>query len=144
HVGSFQNERAGLAVVGRLQESGHEAYLAPVDLAGRGRWFRVFVGAFSDSTAAREARAGLLRSEVVEEAVVRPTPWTYELGSFATREEAERRRGELRRQGITAYLAGSGPVRLYTGAYATREEAAALAPVLDDRAGTATLTRRDL
>jgi cell division septation protein DedD len=73
---------------------------------------------------------------------VRETPLTFLLGVYPTRDEAERRRAELRERGIPAYVAGRDPARVYAGAYATREESRRLEGSLHAAAESVTLTTR--
>jgi hypothetical protein len=145
HVGSYQRPEAGLRVVDRVARMGHVATLAPVSLAGKGRWYRVYVGSFADSVAARRLRDRLRATEIVEEGFVRPAPWSFEIGVYASREEARAAARALRDHGIAAYSVGEGPVRLYAGAYQSREEAELLARALETalEGRTATLTLRE-
>lgn len=142
HVGSYQAEDSGGRLVGELAGAGYNAFLAPVSLPGKGRWQRVFVGSYPDSTAARTALERLLDSGLVEEGVIRATPYAFLLGAYPTRAEAERQRRSLARQGIPAYLAGDDPVRLYAGAYGSEEEALLLARSLDRARESAPLILR--
>jgi cell division protein FtsN len=41
-------------VVKRLQKKGYPSYQAAIDIAGKGRWYRVRVGAFKDKTEAQK------------------------------------------------------------------------------------------
>ena len=131
HVGSYQRVESAMAVVEQVEQAGLTAYVAPVSIPGKGSWQRVYVGAFGDSVAARGALARLQQAGAVQEGLVKPTPWAFELGFYATPEEARAEAEILRRAGIVAYVSGGSPVRLYAGAYGTREEADLLARMLD-------------
>jgi cell division septation protein DedD len=120
-----------MRVVARVEEAGLPAYLAPVSLPGKGSWQRVYVGAFADSLEAERTLGSLRTDGVVEEGAVRPTPWAFELGFFASAEDARAEAEILRRAGIIAYVSGRNPVRLYAGAFQTREEADLYARMLD-------------
>lgn len=143
HVGSYQSESAAQGVVDRLAEAGYTAFRAPVSLPG-GRWQRVYLGSFADSTVARRALEEVLRRKLVPEGVVRSTPWTFDMGAYSSRQEAADRITALGGMGISAYAAGNDPVRVYAGAYASREEAELLARALDASTAPASLTRREL
>ncbi len=140
HVGSYQRVESAMRVVERVEAAGLAAYLAPVSLPGKGSWQRVFVGAFADSAGAQEALARLQREGVVQEGAVRSTPWAFELGFYATAEEARAEAEALRRAGIVAYVAGHDPVRLYAGAYRDQEEADLLSRMLDAALGGRAVT----
>ncbi len=142
HVGSFQSQASALEAVGRLEREGWSAFVAPVALDERGMWHRVYAGSFADSAAAGLALRSLLARGLVADGAVRATPLTFLLGTYPSREEAERRRAELRERGIPAYVAGSGPARVYAGAYATAEESRLLEGSLHAAAENARLTTR--
>lgn len=142
HVGSFQSERSALETARRLERAGWTAFVAPVALDERGSWHRVYAGAFADSAAAGSDLRRLLEEGLVPDGAVRATPLTFLLGTYPSREEAERRRAELRERGIPAYVSGSGPARVYAGAYSTAEESRLLEGSLHAAAEKATLTTR--
>jgi cell division septation protein DedD len=145
HVGSYQTIESGMRLVEQIEAAGLAAFLAPVALPGKGQWQRVYVGSFADSTSARRALERLQQDEIVEEGMVRSTPWAFDLGTYPTREAARAEGESLARKGITVYVAGDGPARLYAGAYQTREEADLFASTLDTalEGRTATLTLRE-
>lgn len=144
HVGSYQSAASAKGVVDRLAGAGYTAFLAPVSLAAKGRWQRVYVGSFADSTAARRTLDDLLERGLVGEGEVRSTPWTFQLGTYPSREEAAERIAALRGRGIWAYAVGANPIRIYAGAYTSREEAELLARALEESTEIATLTQREL
>ena len=142
HVGSFQSEASALETATRLERAGWTAFVAPVELGERGLWHRVYAGTYSDSAAASDALRSLTGRGLVPEGAVRETPLTFLLGVYPSREEAERRRAELRERGIPAYVAGRDPARVYAGAFATREESRRLEGSLQTAAESVTLTTR--
>jgi cell division septation protein DedD len=145
HVGSYQTIESGMRLVEQIEAAGLAAFLAPVALPGKGRWQRVYVGSFADSMSARRALERLQREEIVEEGMVRSTPWAFDLGTYPTREAARAEGESLARKGITVYVVGEGPARLYAGAYQTRQEAELFAGTLDAalEGRVATLTLRE-
>lgn len=130
HVGSYLSESAGERLVERIDAAGELAFVAPVDLPGKGRWYRVYVGAYGDSTAARRALGRVVEARLVEEGMVRSAPMAFRLGAYTDRAGAERARDSFRARGVPAYVTGEGPARVWAGAYASREEAEPLARVL--------------
>lgn len=144
HVGSFQDAAAARGAVERLRRAGYTAFLAPVSLPARGRWHRVYLGSFADSTVAARTLEEVLGQSLVPEGIVRATPWTFEIGSYPSPEAAQQRIAVLGGEGISAYAAGVNPVRVYAGAYASREEAELFARTLSASTAPAHLIRREL
>lgn len=142
HVGSYQSPESGGRVVRRLEEIGQAAFLAPVDLGEKGRWYRVYAGAFADSASADRTLDAVLGRDVVEEGAVRHTPWAFRLGAFPTREAAEERVAGLASDGISAYAVGDGPSVVWAGAFRSEDEAAAMAGMLEEAGVEAELTER--
>lgn len=140
HVGSYQSPESGARVVERLEEAGQTGFLAPVDLGERGRWHRVYAGAFADSSSAAAALERILDDGIVEEGAVRRTPWSFRVAVHPTRDEAERALDEL---AIPAYVAGDGPSVIWAGAFRSREEAATMAAELEAAGVPAELTTRE-
>lgn len=130
HVGSYLSAESGARLVDRIVETGELAYLAPVDLPGKGRWQRVYVGAYGDSVAAERALGRLIEAGLVEEGVVRSVPMGFRLGVYADRRNAERARDALRNRGVPAYVIGEDPARVWAGAYESRAAAEPLARAL--------------
>lgn len=131
HVGSYQSVESARRLVDRIAATGETAFLAPVSLPGKGRWYRVYAGAHGDAAAARVVLERLLSGRVVDDGAVRSTPWAFRLGTHATRAAAEAQLEELRRQGISAYVMGGGPAVVYAGAFGEEEESRLLADMLD-------------
>lgn len=142
HAGSYQNESAARRVSQRIEAAGILAFVTPIDIAERGRWYRVHAGVFADSTAAREARAELVSRDVVDDALVRSTPLTFELGEFETREQAVDRQRELTARGISTYIVGNNSYHVYAGAFSRAEEGAALRSVLAEAAEPISMIQR--
>lgn len=141
HVGSYQSAESGARVVGRLEGVGQTAFLAPVDLGERGRWYRVYAGAFADSSSAARTLAAIVGDGIVEEGAVRRTPWAYRVATHPTREAAEGALDALR--GVSAYVVGDGPAVVWVGAFRSEEEAGTMATRLRDAGVDAVLTTRE-
>lgn len=125
-------------------------HVAPVPVYGR-IWYSILAGPIPDSASAAQLLQRLVESGVAEEAeewAVRPTGWTYQLGEFTTRREAELRAAELLESDVPSYIvavdftAGPPRYRLYAGAYETLQEAETMAGLLEDAGVTGHTLRR--
>lgn len=134
----------------RRQDPSTNFHVAPVPVYGR-IWFSVLAGPIPDSASAAQLLARLVDTGLAEEAeewAVRPTGWTYQIGEYTTRREAERRGAELLDEGVPSYVvavdytAGPPRYRLYAGAYETLQEAEAMAGLLEQAGVTGHSLRR--
>ncbi len=142
HAGSYQDNRSARRVAGRIEAAGFTAFVTPVDIPDRGRWYRVFAGTFADSVGARTARENLLRRGVVDDALVASTPLAFDLGIFDSRDQANVRKRELASRGISAYVVGAGPYRVYAGAFRDQDEARVLRRALEEAAEPISMIKR--
>ena len=62
-VSAFQDRAEALELMARLRKRGHNPYLTSSVVEGRGRWYRVRVGKFSDRAAAEEYKRRFEASE---------------------------------------------------------------------------------
>jgi len=142
HAGSYQDNRSARRVAGRIEAAGFTAFVAPVDIPDRGRWYRVFAGTFADSVSARTARETLLRRGVVDDALVQSTPWAFDLGVFESRDQANARKRDLAGRGISAYVVGAGPYRVYAGAFRNKDDGGVLRRALEEAAEPISMIKR--
>jgi cell division septation protein DedD len=142
HAGSYQDNRSARRVAGRIEAAGFTAFVTPVDIPDRGRWYRVFAGTFADSVGARTARETLLRRDVVDDALVQSTPLAFDLGIFDSRDQANVRKRDLASRGISAYVVGAGPYRVYAGAFRNQDEARVLRRALEEAAEPISMIKR--
>ena len=70
---SQDKSRAGLQV-DLLKKNGYDAYLEPIDLGARGRFFRVMVGPYGTEAEAKKVRTGLIRDSRFSESYIRYLP----------------------------------------------------------------------
>lgn len=142
HAGSYQNGTAARDVARRIEAAGILAFVTPIDIAERGRWYRVHAGVFADATAAGAVRTELLDRDVVDDALVRSTPLTFELGEYERRGSAVDRQRELTARGISTYIVGNGPYHVYAGAFSSSEEGSALQAILAEAAEPISMIQR--
>lgn len=134
----------------RREDPSTSFHVAPVPVYGR-IWYSVLAGPIADSASAAQLLSRLVETGVAQEAedwAVRPTGWTYQIGEFATRREAELRAAELLNSDVPSYIvavdftAGPPRYRLYAGAYETLQEAETMAGLLQNAGVTGHTLRR--
>ncbi|HID95085.1 MAG TPA: polysaccharide biosynthesis tyrosine autokinase [Candidatus Latescibacteria bacterium] len=125
---SLANQEADL-----LREAGYDALVTPVDLPGKGLWYRVLVGGFRTEAEAEKVADQLRGAGKARYAEVLELPYTVFVDSFRSKRAAVRREGGLRIKGFPPYFIrvrtseGQIEYRLMVGAFATRDEAQATA-----------------
>ena len=141
-IGSFPDRRLGeerrLALERRRPDL--LFLLAPVNVSGR-VYQRLLAGPALDSAEAEALRLSLAESLSITYAdtwILRRAHLAFDLGDEVSLEAARTAAGELRADGVPAYVmeltAGNSSVyRVYAGAYADASEAAYLGSVLADR-----------
>jgi len=70
---SQDKSRAGLQV-DLLKKNGYDAYLEPIDLGAKGRFFRVMVGPYGTEAEAEKVRTDLIRDSRFSESYIRYLP----------------------------------------------------------------------
>ena len=70
---SQDKSRAGLQV-DLLKKNGYDAYLEPIDLGAKGRFFRVMVGPYGTEAEANKVRTDLIRDSRFSESYIRYLP----------------------------------------------------------------------
>jgi cell division protein FtsN len=122
----------------QLASVGAPVFIAPAAVEDV-LYFRVFAGLASDPDSAHALLRRLVQRGVKDSVLVsdvRTLPWAFDIGLFADRESAERRRRELVELGIPSYIvdvpttAGIG-LRLYVGGYENATEAQVMATTLE-------------
>ena len=71
-VGAFLDRESAEQFASRLQEVGEAVFIAEVELAERGTWVRVFVGAFQTLTQARSYGHKLVARKLIQDFLVKP------------------------------------------------------------------------
>lgn len=117
----------------------------------RGRtYYRILAGAREDRLSAEELMRELVDAGIKEQDRawdVRPVRYSFELGTFSGRRDADRRVEELRGAGIPAYALEGGEYpdltyRVYAGAYESEQAAEVLGQELEEAGEPARLVTR--
>jgi cell division septation protein DedD len=124
-------------------------FVAPTPIRGR-TYYRILAGAREDRLGAEALMRELVDAGVKEQLRawdVRPVRFSYELGTYSERREADRRVDELQEAGISAYRLEGGTeqepnYRVYSGAYESDQAAEVLGRALEDAGESARLVTR--
>ncbi len=117
----------------------------------RGRtYYRILAGAREDRLGAEELMRELVEAGIKEQDRawdIRPVRYSFELGTFSGRRDADRRVDELREAGIPAYALEGGDYpdltyRVYAGAYESEQAAEVLGRELEEAGEPARLVTR--
>lgn len=75
-VGSHPSLQEASRQVNSLESAGVEPFLRPVDLDGRGRWYRVYVGGYTSKTKARDIAQKYIDQHLIQSFVLAKMPKT--------------------------------------------------------------------
>jgi len=110
------------------------AATASPSIDGGALWYKVFVGAFAERSAAEAFLDSLRQSGRADETVQRivPLPFALLIADAVAPDSVEAVRSAHSARGVASYalLQDDGTARIYAGAFATPDEAMHLAPVL--------------
>ena len=102
------------------------AYTSFAHVAGKGDWYRVFIGRYGSEEEARKA-AAVLKRRKFRHAIVLKKPLAVEVGEYDSREAADEIEARLILEGYLPYwMPGSmeeGKKRLMVGAFERDDEA---------------------
>ena len=142
HVYSFRDKEKALGISLAMRANRLAAFVTPIALAGKGQWYRVYVGAFGSESAARKRAFSLKRRKLPYARVVR-RPWTVQI--IPPGESTLADLGKmLDRSGIPTYgeLAHGKEKRRLYGAFKTEKEARQAAGDLTDQGFNAAAVAR--
>jgi cell division protein FtsN len=126
HVGSFKNRKNPLVWVLKLRQQGHTASLIPVNIPGKGLWYRVFIGLFENYNEARQM-AKELKKQTFQYVRVMKQPYVIEIEEPDSQQEQQRLKAVLHSKGYFYYKPhreeGDSSIRLIVGAYARAKTA---------------------
>lgn len=137
-VGSYIRLRDAMGRRAELADDGGLFYVTPTPVRGR-IYYRVLSGVYEDRAEAATAMVGLVqdgRKDTNKEWDIRPVRLAFDLGTFASREDADRRAAEALADDVPAYVlrdTASVPLyRVYAGAFTSAEDAQPLGRRLED------------
>lgn len=147
-VGSYIRLGDAMSRRSELADDGGLFYVTPTPVRGR-IYYRVLAGVYEDRADAATAMVGLVedgRKDTNKEWDIRPVRLAFDLGTFASRDDADRRAAEVLAADVPAYVlrdTASTPLyRVYAGAFTSAEDARPLEKRLEDLDGEAELITR--
>ncbi|MGD8495495.1 MAG: SPOR domain-containing protein [Gemmatimonadales bacterium] len=147
-VGSYIRLGDAMKRRAELAEEGGLFYVTPTPVRGR-VYYRVLEGAYEDRADAATAMASLVtdgRKDTYKDWDVRPVRLAFDLGTFASRADADRQADEALADDVPAYVlrdtAAAPLYRVYAGAFTSADEAEPLADRLEALGSGAELISR--
>jgi tetratricopeptide (TPR) repeat protein len=128
-VSAYRSPQTSNRVARKLIASGDPAFTSPIDLSGKGKWYRVYIGNYPTLEEAKSAAADLKKRKFRYVNITKK-PYTVQVGLPVSASEAEILRSVLEAKGYLAYslpVAGdTDRVRVLIGAFESNEAAAQL------------------
>jgi cell division protein FtsN len=132
-VSSFRDPRQSMQVAQKLNTGGDPAFTSPVDIAGKGEWYRVYIGNYKTLAEAKTAALDLKRRKF-RYAIVTRKPYTVQIGESIAQNSARELGSRLQARGYFSYSlpAKTDPnrIRVLVGAFENEQAAASLSKQL--------------
>ena len=127
-IGSYPTKAQAYSVVNEINLKGDNAFFALAHIAGKGDWYRVFVGYYANEAEAY-AKAEYLKRGSTGQANIVKRPYTLQIGRFLKKDQAlVSKKRFLKAKGYIGYIVADKyepeKIRLLMGAYKTSNEAA--------------------
>ena len=128
-VSSFRDPQQSMQVARKLNTKGDAAFTSPVDLTGKGKWYRVYIGNYGTLAEAKTAAQDLKRRKFRYVSVTRK-PYTVQMGEPLPKSKARALQTRLQAKGYFSYSlpAKTDPnrIRVLVGAFENKKAAANL------------------
>jgi Flp pilus assembly protein TadD/cell division septation protein DedD len=128
-VSSFRDSQTSNQVARKLIAGGDPAFTSPVDISGKGKWYRVYIGNFKTLADAKIAATDLKKRKFRYVNIAKK-PYTVQVGLAGSENEARKLKARLETKGYLAYNlpTANDPnrVRVLIGAFESKKAAADL------------------
>ncbi len=128
-VSSFRDPLQSMQVARKLSTGGDPAFTSPVDIAGKGKWYRVYIGNYKTLAEANTAATNLKQRKFRYVNVTR-RPYTVQIGEAIAQSNARELQSRLQARGYFSYSlpAKTDPnrIRVLVGAFENGQAAASL------------------
>lgn len=132
-VSSFRDRQKSNQVARKLITAGDPAFTSPIDIPGKGKWSRVYIGNYKTLAEAKVAAADLKRRKFRYVNITRQ-PYTIQVGPPVSNGEAQQLKSRLKAKGYLAYSlpARDNPyqIRVVVGAFENEQAAESLSSQL--------------
>ena len=122
-----------MQVARKLSTRGDPAFTSPVDIAGKGKWYRVYIGNYKTQAEANSAAVDLKRRKFRYVNVTR-RPYSVQIGAPIAQSNARELQTRLQARGYFSYSlpAKTDPnrIRILVGAFENEQAAASLSKQL--------------
>jgi len=112
-----------------LINKGDPAFTSPVDISGKGKWYRVYIGYYKTVGEAKIA-AAQLKKRKFNYVNVSKKPYAVQVGLLSSEKEIQALKSRLQDKGYLPYrlpaVPGQNQTRILIGAYESRAAAANL------------------
>jgi Flp pilus assembly protein TadD/cell division protein FtsN len=128
-VGSFRDPQQSMQVARKLNTNGDPAFTSPVDLADKGKWYRVYIGNYGTLAEAKIAADDLKRRKFRNVNVTRK-PYTVQVGESIPKIKARELQTRLQSNGYFSYAlpekTDPNRIRILIGAFENQTAAKGL------------------
>jgi len=127
-VSAFRDLRKSNQVAKKLLTKGDQAFTCPVQISGKGKWHRVYIGYYKTYEEAKITAAGLKKRNFRYVNIAKK-PYAVQVGLADSEKEVQKLKSRLQAKGYLAYSLPAGAkqsqTRILVGAYESKKAAAA-------------------
>ena len=128
-VSAFRDLQMSNQVAKKLLTNGDRAFTSPVQIPGKGKWHRVYIGYYKTQEEAKAAAAGLKKRSFRYVRIAKK-PYAVQVGLVGSQKEVQELKSRLQAKGYLAYSLparnAQSQTRILVGAYESKEAAANL------------------
>ncbi len=132
-VSAFRDPQRSMQVARKLNTNGDPAYTSPVDISGKGKWYRVYIGNYKDLADAKIAASDLKRRKFRYVNITKK-PYAVQVGEVIPKNAVPKLEAQLQAKGYFSYNlpAKTNPsrIRVLIGAFENKQAAANLSTQL--------------
>ena len=128
-ISAFRDLQTSNQVARKLLTQGDQAFTCPVNISGKGKWHRVYIGNYNTYEEAKAAAVGLKKRNFRYVNIAKK-PYAVQVGLADSEKEAQKLKSRLQAKGYLSYslpaVTEQSQTRILVGAYESKKAAAAL------------------